>query len=122
MRNDMVVSRWGLMDWKIKLLMSPFMDPAVLGWTVRTESIFCATGLRFVILFPGNAVRHSTPPTVFVVEGSKIWPKCTWLPSQGLSTGMGCPPDVGFGVVNPGPRIAEKSPVRSASVGRVARM
>src|SRR5205823_5876864 len=102
----------GATERKIKLLVSPSVGSA---WTVRKESIFCATGLRLVILFPGNAVRHCTPPTVFVVEGSKISPNRTWLPSQGLITGAPL-------FIRTGPSRAEKSPWRSASVGKVVRL
>src|SRR6266849_3576655 len=123
MRKVMVVSLMGLRERKRKLFFNPFWRPARLGCTCRNESTFKATGLRAVlILFPGKAVRHGTPPTVFVVEGSKIWPRNSGLLSHGLSTGIGGPPGIGLGVVNAAPSKAEKSPVRSASVGRVERL
>src|SRR5260370_24769607 len=123
MRKVMVVSLMGLRERKRKLFFNPFWRPARLGCTCRNESTFKATGLRAVlILFAGKAVRHGTPPTVFVVEGSKIWPRNSGLLSHGLSTGIGGPPGIGLGVVNAAPSKAEKSPVRSASVGRVERL
>src|SRR6266849_4480954 len=96
----------------MKLLMSPFRLPAfgeTLGCTCRNESTFNATGLRaVVILFPGKAMRPPTNPVgQLAVEGSKIWPRRTGLLSQGLMVPVGAPSK------------AEKSPVRSASVGRV---
>src|SRR5712664_1293211 len=105
----------GLLELKRKLLISPFWLAALgamFGCTLRNPSTFWATGLRVpVILLPGKAVRHSTgwPPTrtVCVVEGSKIWPNRIGVPSHGLVAPVGAP------------SRAEKSPVRSASVGKV---
>ena len=77
--------------------------------------IFWATLLSVVILLPGNAVRHCVPLTVFVVEGSKIWPWRIGVPSQGLMTGFG-----GASLSSSaGPSRLEKSPCRSAAVGMV---
>ena len=47
--------------------------------------------------------------------GSKIWPRWTGVLSHGLRIGCGLAPPV----VRTGPSSAEKSPVRSASVGKV---
>src|SRR5262249_32986583 len=83
--------------------------------------MFCATGLKFVILFIGNAIRPPTKPVgQDGVAGSKICPRNTWELSQGLITGIIGP--LGFAgsfIINAGPSSLEKSPVRSASVGRV---
>src|SRR5215470_13319566 len=101
----------------MKLLVSPFDGSAC---ALRKVSIFCATGLRFVILFPGNAMRPPTKPVGQEgVDGSNISPRRMGVLSQGLRTGIGGPPGVGLAVVMSGPRMAEKSPPRSASVGRV---
>src|ERR1700693_4890595 len=107
MRNVVVVSRIGLLERKRKLLISPFRFPALggtlaCGMKART---FNATGLSApVILLSEKAVRHGTPPTDVVVEGSKIWPLRIGVPSHGLLTPVEAPSN------------AEKSPVRSRSV------
>src|SRR5438093_11677767 len=77
--------------------------------------IFWATLLSVVILLLGKAVRHCTPFTVFVVEGSKIWPWRIGMPSHGLMIGFG-----GASLSSrAGPSRLEKSPSRSAAVGMV---
>src|ERR1700719_2606454 len=120
MRKLIVVSRRCWLERKRKLLISPFRLVAVAGWlgeTVRKPRTFFATGSqRFgETIFPGNAVRHCTccPPTVtvLVVDGSKICPFKTGVPSQGLMAPVGAP------------RRAEKSPFcSSAWVGIVPRL
>src|SRR5258708_1969167 len=80
----------------------------MLGRTFRTPRTFWATVLKGVVMmFPANGNRHVCPPTTVVVEGSKIWPFRTCCPSHGLVRPVSAP------------SIAEKSPVRSASVGKV---
>src|SRR5713101_6649895 len=105
----------GLLELKRKLLISPFWPPATLGCTFRNPSTFKATGLREpVILFPGKAMRPPTNPVgQEAVEGLKICPRRIGLLSHGFRIGL---PAVSF---RGGPNSAEKSPVRSASVGRV---
>src|ERR1700745_1961195 len=110
MRKVIVVSREGLVDTKRKLFTWP--DPVGSGMKFRT---FCATELMLGTLLPGKAVRHVTPPTVLVVDGSKICPKWTGEPSHGLVTGTPL-------LVSTGPKRAEKSPERSACVGTVVRL
>src|SRR5215467_271906 len=75
----------------------------------RKSRIFDATPLILSVgmMLPENAVRHGWPPTTWVVAGSKICPRKTWLPSQGLI----CPVSA--------PSNAEKFPERSSAVGRV---
>src|ERR1700730_11266922 len=115
MRKLMVVSRIFLPEMKRKLLVSPFRLSGVagrLGRTVRKVSTFRATGSKgVVILFPRNALRHCTglpaTVTVLVVEGSKICPFSTAVPSHGLVAPVGAP------------KSAEKSPPSSAGVGNV---
>src|SRR5713226_6794999 len=117
MRKVMVVSLMGLFERKMKLLMRPFWLAGLgvtLGCTCRNERTFKATGLRFVILFPGKAMRPPTNPVgQEAVEGLKICPRRIGLLSHGFRIGL---PAVSF---RGGPNSAEKSPVRSASVGRV---
>src|ERR1700693_3696963 len=105
MRKLIVVSRCCSLETKTKLFCKPLLVPGKLGVTVRKLRTFFATesNLDVGIMFPGKAVRHCTPPTVFVVEGSKICPVRTCDPSQGLITG--CPL-----LVTGGPRRAEKLP------------
>src|SRR5215469_8104150 len=108
----MVVSRGFVVEANVKLFSSPLRVPGTLGRAVRKVSTFCATGSKpEVMIFPGKAVRHCTgfPPTktVLVVDGSKIWPFMTALPSHGLMAPVG-----------PLSK-AEKSPVSSAGVGNV---
>src|SRR6266436_2417369 len=115
MRKVMVVSRTGLFERKMKLLSSPFRLAGLgvtLGCTCRYESTFKATGLRVVlILFPGKAMRPPTNPVgQEAVAGLKIWPRRTGVLSQGLVAPVAAPSK------------AEKSPVRSASVGKVERL
>src|SRR5580700_7915176 len=101
----MVVSRSCSLERKTKLFCRPLSVPGRLGVTVRKPRIFFATESKLVVgtMFPGKAVRHCTPPTVFVVEGSKICPVRICDPSQGLITGWPL-------LVTGGPRRAEKFP------------
>src|SRR6266567_2579062 len=77
--------------------------------------IFWATLLNVGTLLLEKAVRHCTPFTVFVVEGSKIWPWRIGVPSHGLITGF-CGVSLSSSA---GPSRLEKSPCRSAAVGMV---
>src|SRR5689334_2198770 len=91
MRTVIVVSRVGLFDEKRKLLQTTTpQDGSEARFACGTKfRTFCATVLSPVgMIFPGKAVRHGWPPTVCVVEGSKICPWRTWVPSQGLMIGF----------------------------------
>src|SRR5215469_3682811 len=76
----------------------------MVGKYVRT---FCATWLVSGTWLLGKAVRQGVPFTTLVVVGSKICPWSTGFPSHGLIKPVGPPSS------------AEKSPFRSAMVGRV---
>src|SRR5207302_4964534 len=64
-----------------------------------------------------NGNLQVRPFTIRVVEGSKIWPCNTCCCVQGLMTG--CKKKLASVNVRPGPSRAEKSPLRSAAVGKV---
>src|SRR5580700_8728907 len=99
------------------------MVPLELKSRLLVRFVFCGAGIKastaaaveFTVgmtLLVANGKRQGTPPTIVVVDGSKIWFVNTCCPVQGLITG--CPL-----AVTGGPKSAEKSPVRSAVVGTV---